>query len=70
MAKVKALDPLKIRLAHEESQSVFWKRLGCTQSGGSRYENGRALPGPLRLLLRALHIGVLSKEQLESLAKK
>ena len=33
------------------NQSEFWRPLGVTQSGGSRYESGRALPKPVRTLL-------------------
>lgn len=28
------------------NQHDFWSRLGVTQSGGSRYENGRSIPKP------------------------
>ncbi|NMG00894.1 XRE family transcriptional regulator [Aromatoleum toluolicum] len=33
------------------NQAEFWSRLSVTQSGGSRYESGRSIPGPVRLLL-------------------
>ena len=33
------------------NQSDFWSRISVTQSGGSRYESGRNLPKPVRLLL-------------------
>lgn len=33
------------------NQADFWRRLSITQSGGSRYESGRSMPGPVRLLL-------------------
>jgi len=33
------------------NQHDFWKRIGVTQSGGSRYENGRRVPKPVRILL-------------------
>lgn len=33
------------------NQADFWSRLSVTQSGGSRYESGRSIPGPVRLLL-------------------
>jgi len=33
------------------NQSEFWSRISVTQSGGSRYESGRSLPKPVRLLL-------------------
>lgn len=33
------------------NQTAFWSRYGVTQSGGSRYESGRAIPKPLAILL-------------------
>ncbi len=33
------------------NQSEFWSRISVTQSGGSRYESGRNLPKPVRVLL-------------------
>ncbi|HEV7394222.1 MAG TPA: helix-turn-helix domain-containing protein [Burkholderiales bacterium] len=33
------------------SQAEFWERVGVTQSGGSRYEQGRVIRKPLRMLL-------------------
>ncbi|MDR0587927.1 MAG: hypothetical protein LBG61_02995 [Burkholderiales bacterium] len=34
------------------NQSDFWKRLGVTQSGGSRYESGlRPIPKPIQMLI-------------------
>jgi len=38
------------------NQQEFWSRIGVTQSGGSRYETGRAMPKPVRELLRLVHI--------------
>lgn len=35
------------------NQSAFWSRFGVTQSGGSRYESGREMPTPLKLLLQS-----------------
>lgn len=37
----------KLRL----NQLEFWGPLGVTQSGGSRYESGRDMPKPVRMLL-------------------
>ena len=31
-------------------QAPFWSRFGVTQSGGSRYESGRDMPDPLKML--------------------
>ena len=36
------------------NQFDFWTRYGVTQSGGSRYESGRNMPKPLKVLI-ALH---------------
>lgn len=33
------------------NQGQFWGRIGVTQSGGSRYETGRKLPKPVRMLV-------------------
>lgn len=46
---------LKTRRQRRESQAVFWKRLGVTQSGGSRYERLdaqelRNIPAPVAIL--------------------
>lgn len=43
--------PKDIRTKRKQNQSEFWKRLGVTQSGGSRYESGRDIPEPTRRLL-------------------
>jgi transcriptional regulator with XRE-family HTH domain len=33
------------------TQTEFWSRVAVTQSGGSRYEAGRAIPKPVQMLL-------------------
>ena len=38
------------------SQTEFWSRIEVTQSGGSRYENGRTMPGPVRKLLGIVYL--------------
>ena len=56
-AKVEVLDPLNsfdakgAREALGLNQSQFWKQVFVTQSGGSRYENERNVPTPVRALL-------------------
>ena len=40
-----------------QNQSEFWARYGLSQSGGSRYESGRKLPKPVRLLI-AMELGL------------
>lgn len=42
----------KLRL----NQAEFWGRLGVTQSGGSRYENGRPVPKPTAVLAHMTYI--------------
>ncbi|HXF66705.1 MAG TPA: helix-turn-helix domain-containing protein, partial [Burkholderiales bacterium] len=49
-------NPREIRLRLGLNQQEFWSRIGVTQSGGSRYESGRAMPKPVRELLRLVHI--------------
>ena len=34
------------------NQTDFWRPLGITQSGASRYESGRSIPRPVQMLLR------------------
>jgi DNA-binding transcriptional regulator YiaG len=42
---------LKIRHRLGLRQDQFWQAVGVTQSGGSRYENGRRVPQPVAILL-------------------
>jgi DNA-binding transcriptional regulator YiaG len=48
-----------VRLLREQrglSQRAFWARLGITQSGGSRYEQGsRVIPKPIELLVQLVY---------------
>lgn len=44
-------DIRSFRKKHAMNQSVFWTRVGVTQSGGSRYESGRNIPRPVQILL-------------------
>lgn len=44
-------DPQRYRKVLGESQGVFWQRFGVNQSGGSRYESGRTIPKPVRMLM-------------------
>ncbi|MCX7894055.1 MAG: helix-turn-helix domain-containing protein [Burkholderiales bacterium] len=50
------LDPRQIRQKLGLNQEEFWTKIGVTQSGGSRYESGRAMPKPVRELLRLVHV--------------
>ncbi len=56
MDKLK-ISPKELRLANDLNQIEFWEKVGITQSGGSRYENGdRRLPASLVEILRLTYI--------------
>ena len=50
-------------------QSAFWQRFGITQSGGSRYESGRDLPNPAKMLLTLYLSGTVTDEDLTAARK-
>jgi transcriptional regulator with XRE-family HTH domain len=50
------INPREIRRRLGLNQEEFWTKIGVTQSGVSRYESGRAMPKPVRELLRLVHI--------------
>ena len=50
-APVTPSTPLAMRRARGLNQSQFWNLIGVTQSGGSRYEDGRKIPKPVQTLL-------------------
>jgi len=52
------------------SQTAFWTKYGVTQSGGSRYENGRSIPKPVKVLLQAQIEGAIDDATLAKLLKK
>ena len=52
----KSINPREVRLRLGLNQQEFWGRIGVTQSGGSRYESGRAMPKPVQELLRIVHV--------------
>lgn len=51
-----AINPREVRQKLGMNQEEFWTKIGVTQSGGSRYESGRAMPKPVRELLRLVHV--------------
>jgi transcriptional regulator with XRE-family HTH domain len=53
---MKKVDALKLRKSLGLNQAEFWGRVEVTQSGGSRYENGRPMPGPVRTLLGIVYL--------------
>jgi len=38
------------------TQKAFWNALGITQAGGSRYEQAKLIPRPLRILIYTLYV--------------
>lgn len=58
-------DVVKHRRDRGENQSTFWARLGVTQSGGSRYENGRTIPTATAMLLVLRELGKVTDADLE-----
>jgi transcriptional regulator with XRE-family HTH domain len=46
----------KLRERLRLNQADFWRRVEVTQSGGSRYENGRPMPRPVRKLLGIVYL--------------
>ena len=49
-SKATAPNIRKVRQSAGLNQSMFWGRIGVTQSGGSRYETGRSMPKPVKIL--------------------
>ena len=39
------------------TQAEFWNAVGMTQSAGARYENGRTIPEPVLMCIRARYYG-------------
>jgi transcriptional regulator with XRE-family HTH domain len=62
-------DPAGARKAAGINQAEFWIRFGVTQSGGSRYESGRAIPKPIKLLMALLDSGTITDADLLAAAK-
>jgi len=52
------------------NQGEFWSRYGVTQSGGSRYESGRNIPAPLKMLVRLHLSGLISDDELKAAKAK
>mgnify|MGYP001426191177 CR=1 FL=1 len=51
-----SIDTSAIRQKLGLNQQQFWARLGVTQSGGSRYENGRRIPRPVQQLVHLMYV--------------
>jgi len=56
----------RLRIAKRESQEKFWSRFGVTQSSGSRFETGLAIPAPVAILLRLYVNGRLGDGDLQA----
>ena len=55
--KIKASDALvKLRRSRGLTQKKFWSKVGVTQSGGSRFENGRKPPLSVAMLIDLVYI--------------
>lgn len=61
--KTPELNCREIRLKSGLNQLEFWSAVGVTQSGGSRYENGRNIPKPVRQLLNLVYVLKLDLEK-------
>lgn len=46
---------VEFRKSLKMTQTPFWANVGVTQSGGSRYEQGRSIPKPVLMLLKAVY---------------
>ena len=53
---MKKVNVRKLRESLRLNQADFWRRVEVTQSGGSRYENGRPMPRPVRKLLGIVYL--------------
>lgn len=63
-------DPSELRKSAGLNQTEFWKRFGVTQSGGSRYESGRSMPTPLKVLMQAWIDKLIDDAAMAKLLKK
>lgn len=54
-----------LRYVMRENQTQFWSRFGVTQTQGSRYERGKAIPLPALLLIRLYLLHLVSDADLQ-----
>ena len=45
-----------MRKSKQLNQFEFWNAVNVTQSGGSRYESGRAIPDQVAILVEMVHV--------------
>jgi hypothetical protein len=60
------IDLRQFRISKHESQEKFWGRFGVTQSSGSRFETGLAIPAPVAILLKLYVNGKLNDGDLQA----
>ncbi|MTD32441.1 helix-turn-helix domain-containing protein [Paludibacterium denitrificans] len=60
---MKHINPREIRNSLGLNQQQFWTRIGVTQSGGSRYENGRNIPKPVQALINAVYVHQIDRKR-------
>ena len=46
------------------NQQDFWSAVNVTQSGGSRYESGRAMPRAVAALVQIIHVDKIDPAKL------
>lgn len=51
----------------KETQTVFWRRFGLTQPGGSLYEKGLKIPAPTALLILAFANNKINAAEIETM---
>ncbi len=59
------VDLRQFLISKRESQEKFWGRFGVTQSSGSRFETGLAIPAPVAILLKLYVNGKLNDGDLQ-----
>mgnify|MGYP003576611911 FL=1 len=64
-ARLAAHELPRLGITKGGSQEKFWGRFGVTQSSGSRFETGLAIPAPVSILLRMYMNGKLSDGDLQ-----
>jgi hypothetical protein len=69
MTRKKKLDLYAERIKENLNQTEFWSRYGVTQSGGSRYEQGRNVPKALAILISLHRSGKVTDKDLADALK-
>lgn len=72
MPRVRKFNPAAAKDARAKTglnQTAYWNRFGVTQSGGSRYESGRAVPRPTALLMWLRETGRITDKDLADAMK-